>query len=301
MVQPFKIGSVPAGQQSTIQQNSTELLYEIYKNSPVLQGVDRDVNGNFDFQGKQLENIPLPSTLEDIATQAFANSYSGYEVSQEISYYVSSTPNKIWCLAASTPANGRIPLTGAWGTLVIDSVPINSPSFQPVIDGLTGTSFTLASLTTTPPVGAGTAIGLILLKDQGVGYESENGIYVVRDAGSGNYVLERHVSAAIAMHFQPEGYLIVQAGAVNATTQWKVAVSSWYSLINPALLPNPYIPQNFVPDNVYGFIPGQITFVKRAEKATLASVSGTPSLADLQAHINNTLLPVLRAAALIKN
>ena len=36
MVQPFKIGSVPAGQQSTIQQNSTELLYEVYKNSPIL-------------------------------------------------------------------------------------------------------------------------------------------------------------------------------------------------------------------------------------------------------------------------
>jgi len=271
MTVPFKIGTVPQDQVAQVNANRMELLYEIYKNSPLIQGVKRDGFGNFDFEGKDILGVPaLPQSIDEIASVTFLNNTS-LLAGLALGMYLSQKSAKVVAHAATTEADGNIPLLGSF-PLVIDGVVMTTPTFCPAFQ--LDFSFDLQGLEAFSTPGVPVFYNSVLLKNQT--NSAENGLYMVLDAGSNNYVMVRGPWVALSYQTHLGIFVAVQAGVVNAKTRWSVSTSLWS---NPLAATN-------------------LQWQKMPEKVALAT-SASNTVGDLKNDINN-LLDQIKAAGIIQ-
>jgi hypothetical protein len=273
MAQPFKLPISPAitkDEKSLIAENMMLLYYEVYKNSPLLQGIARDGDGNLLLGGKQATNVGDPQGPFDAANLKTFYAAKALSTAENLRWFEAGTI-KYPVTAAST---SNVDLTGAL-PLVVDGVPFASPSFRTVNQIQ---DYTLASVASFPTFGGSLWLGRVLLKDQT--NASENGIYEISVTGS-TYQLTKAADTLSKFTATPSCLVPVQYGATNAGTLWRIeAGTTWTS--------------DFVSSGL------EFSTANLNQVDATADVTGTPSTSAMSAAIN-AFLAKCRAKGVIKN
>ena len=211
-----KITNLSRGAQQIVAPQKFDLLSQVYALYPLLQGVLRDSEGNYDFEGKRLTNIGNSLDTSTAVTEETNLSFLT-AIAKTGNTLQHVTPQGMSCRVASTanvPLSGVLPLGG----LIIDGYTYTET--QPLAPhGLMDIALGWENVVTT-------RMNRILLKNQT--NLAENGIFDIFVDG-GNYELKRAYHDSFSYLMQPGKAYAVMSGTTNKLTMWMVDTSEWDS------------------------------------------------------------------------
>lgn len=275
--------------------NETELLYEVLKNFPLYKGVARDQSGNLVFDGHGLLNTVASQPTDAITVKDVIDVRKLITESLTVFDSTLVVPTCRAVATANVPLSGSLPLvidgvnfTVSSETHFYDTHP-NFQGYQTVLDksnamnqlSLREASFAVFPPTALFPTGTymdpkhGYEAGLILLTNQTSA--AENGIYDIT-ISMGSYTLTRSTIHKNS-YTEPEGKCVtIEEGNSYGGSMWVLTTSTWdYS--SPIL---PYgwseVPLNLVYEQLL-----------RKPAASVASVSGSPTVSSLETKLNEII------------